>query len=380
MRRRFLALFLGVLMVCQLALPAAQAGAPKVYFTAVGESVLPLADSTMPFWHGGYLYIPSTMFTDNVWRSLGISYIRNNRGVVILHNASQAAGRSLIFEPGKSYIEDSDGNLHYPGAVERGGIVFVPAFTVASFFELQYSVTEVPRGYLVWLRKPDFGLGDRYFANAAHYNMESAYSTYLKSKEKWKEQEQEQLPGALPEVPTFPGTRIYLCLEAGEDTDAMLDVLEREGDFAAFFCTPFFLKEQGDLLRRMAASGHTIGILADAQNEQQTVEEQLEEGNLALEQATCCKTRLAYVKNGTEEDFEYAEEMGYRCLTPDMDRTQYSLKSGSNANSLVQHIATRRGSVSVWLGDTANANGLRNLLAGVRRAEDQCFALTETAA
>lgn len=379
MRRRFFALLLGVLMICQLALPVAQAGTPKVYFTAVGESVLPLADSTMPFWHGGYLYIPSTMFTDNVWRILGISYIRNNQGVVILHTASQAAGRSLIFDLKRGFAEDSEGNIHYPGAVERGGIAFVPAYTVASFFNLQYSVIDVPHGHLVWLRSLDFGLSDKYFADAANYNMESSYNAYLKSKEKGKEPAQEQ-PDVAPEAPSFRGTGTYLCLAADGNTGEMLDVLERSRDFAAFFCTPSFMQEQDDLLRRMAASGHSIGIFVDPQDPQQTLEEQLEAGNLALEQATCSKTRLVYVKNGTEEDIQRIKAEGYQCLDPDMDRTEYTLKSLSNANSLAQRISNHSDSVSVWLGDTANADGLRYLLTAIHQAENQCLALTETAA
>lgn len=377
MKKRIAALLLSVLMLCQVAFPTAQADEPKVYFTAAGESVLPLSDSTMPFWHNGYLYIPSTMFTDNVWRSLGISYIRNNRDVVILHSASQAAGRSLLFEPGKSYAKDSDDNIRQPGAVERGGIVFVPAFLVASFFGLQYSMVEVPLGYLVWLRKPDFGLSDKYFADAATYNMESAYNAYKKGKEKEKEKEPKQ--EITPEMPVSSGEGLYLCLEAGKSTAAMLDVLEQERGYATFFCTPDFLAEQGDLLRRMVATGQTIGILADPADERRTLEEQLDQGNQALEKATCGRTRLAYLKGGDEDDARRAAAMGFLTLNPDMDRTAYSLKSASNANHLMQRIAAHRGRVSVWMGDTADATGLRHFLAAVERADDRCFALTETA-
>ena len=378
MKKQLWAMVLAILLVCQLALPVAEAG-DTVYFTAAGESVLPLSDSTMPFWHGGYLYIPSTMFTDNVWRSLGISYIINNQGVVILHNASQAAGRSLLFEPGKDYTKDSDGNRHQPGSVKRGGVTFVPAFLVASFFGLQYSVTEVPHGYLVWLRKPDFGLTDKAFADAANYNMEMQYEAYQKAKN--KDDRPEPTPGnpTVPDAPGGHGGGVYLSLEAGAETSMMLDVLRAGRGYAAFFCRPDFLETQGDLLRRMTAEGHSIGLLVDGSSGV-PLDQQLDRGNDALERAACTRTRLIYVENGSEEDLQLARDLGYVPLEPELDRTDYKLKSASNANSLMKRIASRKGSVTVWAGDTANAFGLRHFLAAVDRAEDHCLALQEIAA
>ncbi len=373
MKRKIWAALLAVLLVWQLSIPTANAGG-GIYFTAAGGNVLPLSDSTMPFWHDGYLYIPGTMFTDNVWRALGVSYIRNNRDVVILHNAGQAAGRSLLFEPGKAYAKDSNGNVHQPGVIERGGIAFVPAFLVAAFFGLEYSVIDVPRGNLVWLRKPDFGLSAKYFADAATSNMEDVYATYMRGKEEKPEQ-----PEVTPESPSAPGAGIYLCMEAGENTAAILDVLEYDRSYAAFFCAPSFLEQQGDLLRRMISTGHTAGILVDSAAEQ-TVEEQLEAGNRALEQATCWKTRLAYVKNGSEEDIRRVRDAGYICFEPDINRAGYKLSGKSDANSLMRQISPWKSSVTVWLGGTADQSGLRHFLTAVERAEDWCLALTETEA
>ena len=376
MKRKLWALMLALLLVFQLMVPAR--AAEQVFFTAAGESVLPLSDSTMPFWSGGYLYVPSTMFTDNVWRSLGISYIVNNQGIVILHNAGQAAGRSLLFEPGTSYAKDSSGNRLTPGSVKRGGITFVPAYLVASYFGLQYSVTEVPRGYLVWLRKPDFGLSDRAFADAANYNMESEYAAYTKAKEQAEAPSEE--PPAVPQEPVgVPGAGIYLGLEAGVETAVMLDVLQAAGASGAFFCRQDFLETQGGLLRRMSAEGHRVGLLVQAHSET-PLEEQLAEANSALERATWGKTRLVYIQDGTEEDWKAAEDLGYVVFQPDLDRTEYKLKSASNANSLMNRVSGWKESVSVWLGDTANAFGLRHFLAAVERADDRCLALTEPAA
>ena len=60
----------------------------------------------------------------------------------------------------------------------------------------------------------------------------------------------------------------------------------------------------------------------------------------ALALATCGKTRLALVENGTEEDLRAAREAGYRCLAPDLDRADYALRTISNASSLLQQVSS----------------------------------------
>lgn len=374
--KKFWALLLCLLLVLQLGISPAKA-VGDVYFTAAGSSVLPLKDSTMPFWSGGYLYIPSTMFSDNVWRALDVSAIRTDKEKLILHSQ----GRPLIFERGKPYAKDANDNRYTPGAVERNGTTFVPAYLVADFFHLQYSTIPVPRGYLVWLRKPGFGLTDRYFADAAYSNMEDAYKQYLKGKEKDKQpvvEPEEELP--LPEPELAPaGKKIYLCLEAGENTGALLDELSRRRAGAAFFCTLEVLQEQGDLLRRMVASGQSIGILAKSGHPDYTVSQQLSLGNAALEAATCSRTRLAYIQGGSEEERRSAEDNGFYCLRPNLERGEYSLKSTSNADALMKRISGKRGTVSVWLGESVDSIGLRAFLQTAERTESRCIALSETA-
>lgn len=369
-------LLLCLLLILQLGLSPAKA-VGDVYFVAAGSSVLPLKDSTMPFWSGGYLYVPSTMFSDNVWRALDVSAIVTDKEKLILHSQ----GRPLIFERGKPYAKDSSNNRYFPGAVERNGITFVPAYLVADFFNLQYSAIPVPRGYLVWLRKPGFGLTDQYFADAAYSNMEEVYKQYLKNKEKAKKpvvEEEEEILLPEPEPPAA-GKRIYLCVEAGEETGNILDELSRQRSGAAFFCTLEVLQEQGDLLRRIVASGQSVGILARGGHPEYTISQQLSLGNVALEEATCSRTRLAYLEGGSEEERRSAESNGFYCLRPNLDRGQYSLKSTSNAEALMKRISGKRGTVSVWLGNSADRTGLRAFLQAAERTESRCIALSETA-
>ena len=238
------------------------------------------------------------------------------------------------------------------------------------------------QGDLAWIRKPGNVLTDKYFMDAASSVITNRYEDYLKDKEKEQEQQGISSPGTAqtPAGVDIEGKRIYLCITAGADTSVLLDTLDQYSAQAAFFCTPEFMEQQGDLLRRMMATGQTIGILADAGDETQTVEEQLEAGNRALERATFGRTRLVRVENGDEQTLQRLGEEGYRCLEPDIDRSGYGLYSAANANSLLRRVLARKGdNVAVWLADRADALGLRYFLADVKKNEGQCLAWTEIA-
>ena len=379
MKQRIAAGVFCLLLIVQLASPPARA-AGYICFVAMGESILPMSDETMPFWRDGYLYIASSAFTGAARESLNIGRMSSS-GQVILYSIGHRG--TLRFEAGKDYAYDADGGSYYPGGIQRNGQMYVPVAVVAQFFGLQYSVANVNlsadgqtiRGDLAWLRQPESALTEQVFVNAASFAIASRYTDYLQQKEA-------QSGASTPEPPTgveVEGKRIFLCLTAGEDAAALLDVLDSWQAQAAFFCTPEFLEHEGDLLRRMTATGQAIAILADATDPHRSVVEQLEAGNRALALATCGKTRLALVENGTEEDLRAAREAGYRCLAPDLDRADYALRTISTASSLLQQVSSYRGNVTVWLGETVNAAGLRAFLSAAEQTDSQCLAWTETA-
>lgn len=384
MKKKIAAWILCLLIVLQMAAPPSAKAEGYVYFVAVGENVLPLSERTMPFWSGGYLYIASSIITGNVRDTLGVSCVRNNNQKrVVLYSREEA--ESLFFEWEKDFAMDKAENIHYPGAIYKNGEVFIPAALVARIFNLQYSVTAVNtevggeeiRGDLVWLRRPGHVLSASVFADAASSGaIPERYSDYLKEQ---RAQEMQETTGPSDGGVEVDGKKIYLCMKADDETETLLNLLDQYRSQAAFFCTPEFLEENGDLLRRMTATGHTIGILVDAGDADRSVEEQLEAGNRALEQAAFTKTRLARVENGAEQDLRVVRELGYRFLEPELDRADYQLRGVSNANSLLRSVSRQRGNVSVWLGDTAGPGGLRAFLTAVGKAEGQCLAWTETA-
>lgn len=370
---RAAALLCCAVLVLGLAAPAAGAE-ESVIFTAMGESILPLTDATMPFVSGNSIFLPADIFTDAVRRSLDVSYTYNaERGLMVLYRGSHA----LWFDLSTDYATDEEDTVYYPGATVKNGHIFVSATLVARFFSLSYSVTEVPHGYMVWFRKADYPLSDIRFADAASYNMESRYQEYLRSRETAATPE-EPVPVQPPEDTVMDGKRIYLCFQAGRELEAMLDVLDRAGTQAAAFFTPEKMASSGSALRRMTASGHSIGILVDAAAEEGVLA-QAARANDALAEDTCTRTRLVMVQNSTDEARRLLTEAGYCVVMPDMDRTRYALRSADQAENLVRRISERQGSVTVWLGDSASSYGLRLFLDSAAQAEGRCRALSETA-
>ena len=374
MRRKLAALLLCLLLVFQMsAVPSEAAG--TVYFTAVNKNVLSLSDATMPFWSGGYLYVPSTIFT-GVGRDLGVSYYPNIAKQTVLLYVDDTIYSSLVFDLNKDYAIDNEGNMYFQKPIQRGGVIFLPISLIARCFGLLYSTVEVDRGYLVWVRNPDMDMEERYFADAARSRMDYEYSQYLRNQGAAAE---ETVPEqSEPSVVT--GQRIYLSMEAAESAavSSLLDTLDRYDAQAAFYCTAGFLEEAGDLLRRMSAAGQAIGLIADAADDR-PVTEQLEAGNRLLSQAASVKTRLAWIRNATAEAVAEAEAAGFCCLTPDLDRSAYPLSSTGAADTLFQRVTSRSGAVTVWLGNGTNAAGLGTFLAAVDAADSNCLAMTETA-
>ena len=183
----------------------------------------------------------------------------------------------------------------------------------------------------------------------------------------------------MPEDTVMDGKRIYLCLQADETLSSTLDTLDRANTQAAVFFTPARMEVDGDLLRRAVATGHSVGILADAADTQTDLLTQLSRANSALADAACVRTRLVMVQNADEAALSAAAQAGYYPVIPHMDCTAYGLRTGTQAETLVRRISEREGNVTVWLGKESSSNGLRAFLQAVDEAEGRCRALSETA-
>ena len=383
MKRRMTALLCGIAVLLSVAVWSAQAD-ERVFFTAVNENVLPLSDDTMPFWSDGYLYVAASTFTGTVRSILDVAYVRTSQNLPIIYGGR----RSLQFDLQGSIVLDEEGQNYYPSAIEKKGTVFVPIALICYFFGMTYSRLKVPHGWMVRIKNDRAGLDDASFVDAATYTMDLRYQDYLRAKEPQQDTSDtpsvEQPPSIDPTEPQPSdegGKQIYLCAAADDGTavKGLLGELNRSKLRAAFYCTEAFLMEQGDLLREMSVTGQTIGLLVDGSDPNRSVQEQIQAENDLLYQATCGMTRLVYIQNGTRADARTAKSKGYFCLTPTVNNSRYLLKSTSEAGELLERISAKRtSSVKVWLGDGADAVGLRAFLSAAHTAGDPCLALNET--
>lgn len=312
-RRRAVPLLLAVVLV--LSLSPMPASAATLYFTAVNNSVAPLTSDTMPFWSGGTLYVPYSIFDaslNKIGVGLGLytSYNRDSRTVTIFN-----LRQMLIFDLNSGTCRDDvTGTTYISRAIMRGGRPYLALSTVCSHFGLEYSynqLPDIPQGYLVRIKSSDTVMSDADFIDAAKNVINNRLREYTQSLNPAESTD----PGTNPSTPSIPGgntpagkddTAAYLAFrcETGEGLTGILDTLRESECCAVFFLTPQLL-EEGDLVRRILGGGHSVGILADGGETAPL----LEQGSLALERAACARTTLTYAP-GQQESLE---EEGWVC-------------------------------------------------------------------
>ena len=350
-RRRILPALLAVVlclgMLCLIPVTAA-----PLYFTAVNDSVSHLTADTMPFWSGGTLYVPYTVFNarlNGIGVGLGLdtSYNRNNNTVTIF-NLKQM----LVFDLNNGTCRDEmTGTPYAARAILRSGKPYVPVNTVCSFFGMEYSYNQLPyitQGYLVRIKGADTALDDATFIDAARRLINDRLRDYTQSLS--------PAETATPAVPANPsgaggdaemdGSNVatYLAFrcEDARGLSSILNSLDASGQYALFFLAPQMIREEGDLVRRMLGTGHSVGILAS-----EGAEEQLEEGRLALEELAHTRTTLAYVPDGIRAALE---EEGWVCWeeTLLLEPTD-TVSAAGFASTVVNRLGSRRRTVYLTL-------------------------------
>lgn len=373
--RQWFALLCAVMMLLA-EVPYARA-TETLYFTSINETVLELSDATMPFVSGGVLYVSSNMFSN---KELGISYSSNT---VTQIATLYTAGGALRFDLKKGTVVDEQGKAMPYGAIVRSGRVFFPVEMVAEFFGLAFSNSPVTLGRVVRLRSEDSVLNDRLFLDAAESLLEYRFEQYEKNKTPVVDPDPGPVtpdppsPPSPPPPPEKDEREVYLCFGVAENTGGLLKVLAEAQVTGTFFFTAEQIAQDPGLLRKVIIKGHAVGLLAICGEEQADAVEQLQTANDLMWRLTGSKTRLCVLVNGTETDRGAAKAAGYCCLLADVDRTSKGLTS-SNAAGLYTAIHNRSGdAVTVWLGDRAEAAGLKKFLAEADDGGDRLSALTE---
>lgn len=373
--RRPTRLLLAVVLCLGLFLPL-RVSAAGVYFTAINDSVAPLTSDTMPFWSGGVLYVPYTVFDaahNSVGVDLGIisSYSRT-KNTVALYNTNQI----LIFDLNDgSCRDDLTGQSYDAQAIMRNGLPYLPVGTVCSFFGLTYTYSALPsisQGYLVRIKSSSVVLSDADFIDAAWDLINRRLKDYTQS-----------LSSAATTSPGTGGTSsgsgqnessgsvsTYLALTCSttDGLNSALNTLDSQGVYAVFFLTPQLLETEHDLVRRILGSGHSVGIWVQEASTAQSLRV-LEQGNRTLEQLVHTRTTLAYAP---EDQRAALEAEGWVCwdetllLSPSS-----SVGPSSFADSTLRYLSGR--GYATYLTLEGGSNGARVLPTLLRRLEEERF-------
>ena len=352
---------------------SAPASAANLYFTGLNDTVAPLTSDSMPFWSGGTLYVPYTVFDSSrneVGISLGLvtSYNRTNQ-TVTFYNLRQI----LTFDLNTGNCRDELGGAVYSSrAIMRNNKPYVALNMVCSFFGLEWSYHQlpyIPQGYLVRIKNADVVLDDGSFIENARDLINNRLRDYTQSLSSAETTDPAPVqPSPPPEVDSS-STATYLAFrcESGQGLPGILDALDRAGHYGAFFLSPQVLEEEGDLVRRILGTGHSVGILAEGEE----VRSLLEQGSLALERAAQTRTTLAYVPAGQRAALE---QEGWVCWRETLSLAP-SGTVGPNtfANSVLDRLGDRRRTVYLTLeGGTDTARVLSTLL---RRLGDSRYSI-----
>ncbi len=379
MKRKLLALLCAAALCLCLA-PGANAATGVIYFTAVNDRLLPLSADSMPMVSGGTLYVPYTVFDANsTGISLGVSCSHSRTAnTLTIYNLRQM----LVYDMNEGNARDQQSGQTYSArAITRNGLIYVPLGFTCDFFGLNRSNTITQYGNLIRVTNSAAVLSDAEFIDAGSSWMSSRLKEYLQSvSEPEPSPDPEPSPSVPPSQDPDPGAAdtvflAFLC-RTGEGTAQILDALEQYGYHALFFLSPEFLEQQGDLVRRILGSGHSVGLALDGQDTEAALA-QLEQGQRLLSDAAHACTYMVCADAAVTGALE---QRGLLCWSSRVSAVPGADTSAATlaANTLYA-ISRRSGDIPVTMDDSAvSAQALPSLLRQLRAGSYDVLQAVET--
>jgi len=293
-----------------LSLPSAEAATNSYYFIVINDKVEPLKKDTIPIEYAGVMYVPLSIFNSTVLKTYYITDSRNR--IATIYSTSHF----LRFNIGDDTIDDE--NNSYPfSAVMVNSSFYVPVKEVCEFFGFGYSVVDEPGSYpFIRITNSDAVLSDSAFAKAAATKMQTLFTEFLNSFAPTPSPTPAATPTPAPAPsptpaptsPSRPEVSVYLSFfGAGEEAERVLNLLSMNGDSACFFFTADEIRENAGQVRRIAAHGHSIGLVCSPES---LVEDYSEASKLLFEAARIKSVLVALDGAYTPAVGELAEEAG----------------------------------------------------------------------
>ena len=371
--RRWLVCLCAAALIVGLSVPAL-ADEVTVYHTALNDKLMELSSDTMPAQVNGVLYVPYLVFDrDYTGVDLGVFYgLRHTdtANTLTLYTVSSM----LVFDLNAGTCVDGlTGESKNMKAIYRNDKIYVPLGGVCSFFGLKSSYTPTSYGTLVRITNGQEAQDTTTFVYAAASQMKNRYNKYTSSLN--PSSSPSQSPGGQTASPSPSPTgqestppeqnnvQVYLafCCETGEGLESILDTLAGSGTQALFLFGAEEIPDSAQMIRRIVASGHSVGLMADSQA-------QLEQGSALLEKLLYL--RVHTVLPGEELDERTLEEAGWACWPLDVDARGAEGSQNTLSSEIVRRVGDRRHTAYVTMDDSSlSAGALSRVLSTLRQEE-----------
>lgn len=354
---------------------SASADEISIYHVAENDKMLTLPLDAMPAWINGSIYVPYTVFDWNANEvNLGVTYgLEHNESAYNL--TLYGLSGTLVFDLNAGTCTDRfTGQQKDMKAVLRNGWIFVPLAGVCSYFGLKYSYTPTTYGTLIRITNDQNQLSTNEFVKLATDSLRSRYYNYLKAMNPAAPQTTPTPTPAAGSSGAETGQRdvtVYLAFRCGdgEGLEEILDTLEEYGAKGLFFFPPESLAEQGDLVRRLAGSGHGVGLLVDGTGAE-TALEQLKEGSALLERIAHLPAHAALPEEPAAGVIQALEQAGWACWSGGTESFSDGRSQSARSSELLRAAEGREDTVRFLLDDTADSAGvLARTMARMSRSE-----------
>lgn len=368
MKRLLCIMLVIALVLCAVPVVGGVAG-NGIIFLAVNDSIpITLSADTMPFYSGGTLYVPYTLFDVT---ALGVTASYNVLNMTLTLSDSS---RRIVFDLENGTSADSSNSGASWSTISKSSIVFVPAEYCAGFFGIGVSMLTSLGGYsVVRFTTGDQVYDDSYFIEKADSLIETRAAQYFNNTASLSPSPQvtvsasaspsasasatpsatvtsepsaqtptseEETPDASDEPEEPDETEgpeeeeeaepqdVYLVYYNAEGMEAMAETLEAQGMTGAFFLTQEELSAHPTLLSRLFAGGHAVGLLLESDAD---VAAQLAAANETADQQTKRPLLWVYAREGGEE----AADLGYLVLSAeDTEGLVYEIDSTQGTAAL----------------------------------------------
>jgi hypothetical protein len=365
MGKRISAVFFALLVALSLVPigPIQAAAAKELFFIAVNDSAPELTGDSAPIWIGNTVYVPCSLFDRRVTGvSLGISYSWSSDAILLF-----SGERTLEFDisAGKAYADGGSRAYDYQ-AVIRNGRPYVPAVNACRFFGIQTTMLYTTSGPLLRIKDGNQELSDKLFMDS----VEPLFATRL-AQYNSANSGQVGNPGGKPgTVPTTPEPSdpvsgqekvVYTAVRVtgGLELEGSITALNGRGVKGLFFFSTEELSGYDKALRRLAGSGHGVGLILQGQ----TLQEQLEnlgEGNRLLYHILRQETVFVLSTGQSAEVEAGLRDAGYLLWRANVR------EEGQGASALIEQIKKQHGRARVLFQANNGSGSLTALLRGMQ--------------